>query len=428
MIKDKTSVEAPVVKAQAMTADAVVANESVKTPAVQSDATLTLAGAEQTVLQAEEVPGVVVTPQQITIGNSAVPLELEGSGDSIIYNGRVIDVIQMTQEQETNFTVDQALATYSVHTREIKLDASIVPAGGLVSISILAPPSGEKDLLGYFLTLHAYQTDGTFKCIANSTNKIVQNAFGDWMTYLFTPETTVLTGKIPLILQFRKQEFAVGNNYALASTGVGVYTVCIQESIGGPSSQVMVYDTTTWNNWTPVLKFETRKSENVIGHPIAIPGLIGTQDTALAVGSSHAASVELDTGTIITAKSGTLGFSESDFINNNSKYDNVIPTVKMIRLMLQNQTRLASLPAAAAAPIIPMPVATMEMPTPSDGTPGVALAAVPVAAPEAAPVAVAAVPVEETSVEAPKAKTKAKAKSSLTKTKNDRPRKRKKSD
>lgn len=373
MIKDKTSVEAP----------------KVKTTAVEADG-------------------------QLTVGSVNAPLMLQGSEDSLVYNGRVIDVIQMSQETETNFTVDQSLATYSVHAREIKLDAAIVPSGGLVSISILAPPSGEKDFLGYFLTLHAYQPAGTFKCIANSTNKIVQNSFGDWMTYLFTPETTVLTGKVPIILQFRKQEFGVGNNYTQASTGVGVYTACIQESIGGPSSQVMVYDTTTWNNWTPVLKIETRKAENVIGHPIAIPGLIGTQDTSLAAGSSHIASIELDTGTILTAKNSTLGFSESDFINNNSKYDNVIPTVKMIRLMLQNQARLASLPAAAA-PIIPMPVATMEMPMPSDGTPAVTLAAAPVAA---VPVAIEPeVATTETSDVKPVS----------TKKKNDRSRKRKKS-
>lgn len=401
MIKDKTSVEAP----------------KVKTQWIDAEGNLTINGTNGVSIMASPEPGTVETPSinierdNVFLGSQTKELHLRGSGESLIYNGRIIDVIQMSQEQETNLTVDQALATYSVHAREIKLDASIIPAGGLVSISILAPPSGEKDGLGYFLTLHAYQPDGTFKCIANSTNKIVQNAFGDWMTYLFIPESTVLTGKVPLILQFRKQEFGVGNNYTQASTGVGVYTACIQESIGGPSSQVMVYDTTTWNNWTPVLKFETRKAENVIGHPIASPGLIGTQDTSLAAGSSHAASIELDTGTILTAKSGMLGFSESDFINNNSKYDNVIPTVKMIRLMLQNQARLASLPAAAA-PIIPMPVATMEMPTPSDGTPGVALAAAPVAAVEAVPVAAT----QDLDVQPV-----------LTKKKNDRSRKRKKS-
>ena len=318
MIKDRTSVEAPSIKTRAVTADG-----------------------------------------QLVIGSANAPLRLQGSEDSIIYNDRIIDVIQMSQEQDTIFTVEQSLATRSTHAREIKLDASIVPAGGLVSISILAPSTGEKDGLGYFLTLYALQPDGTFKCIANSTNKIVQSAFGDWMTYLFIPESTVLTGKVPILLQFRKQEFGVGNNYAMASTGVGVYTACIYESIGGPTSQIMVYDTTTWNDWTPVLKFEVKRAENVIGHSIAIPGLIGTQDTSLSSGSNHLKSIELDTGTIITTKSSTLGFSESDFINNNSKYDNVIPTVKMIRLMLQNQTRLASLPASAA-PIIPMPVATME--------------------------------------------------------------------
>lgn len=399
MIKDKYSIEAPIV-----TAGSVTANE-ITTNSVTTANSLSIRGDSSVTINFGPEPIISTDDQKLSVGNQYLPLELKGSGESIVYNGRTIDVISVSQETQTFFTFDQAKANYSAYTRELKLDASIVPAGGLVSISIPAPSDGIKDALAYFLVLYAYSEDGTFKCIANSKNKIAQNASGDMMVYEFTPESTILTGKVPILLQFRKQEYGVGNAYSLAATGIGVYTQCVRESIGGPTSQLMLKDDTAWNNWTPVLKFTVNKLENVIGHPLSIPGLIGTK-AMFNDGSGAITSVELDTGTVISAKSGMLGISESDFINNNSKYDNIVPTVKMIRLMLQNQAQLSSLPEAA--PIMPVAVATMEAPVPI-------------------PVAVAAAPAQYAF---PLITTETKeidVTPISTKTKNDKPRKRKKS-
>lgn len=347
MIKDRLGLQTYTVVAHEVKANNI---ETVNSLSIRGDKAVTINFGSEPIISADD--------DKVNVGNKYLPLELKGSNESLIYNGRPIDVISISSEVQTTYTLDQSLADFIAYTRELKLDASIVPAGGLVSISILAPPGVVKDALAYFLVLYAYTEDGTFRCIANSKNKIAQNAFGDWMVYEFVPESTILTGKVPILLQFRKQEYVVGNAYSLAATGIGVYTSCIRESIGGPTSQLMLKDDTVWNNWTPVLKFEVNKTENVIGHPIAIPGLIGTQDMTFNGNPLGITSVALDTGTVISGKSKMLGISEGDFIANNEKYDNIIPTVKMIRLMLQNQAQLSSI--QAENPIMPIPVSTME--------------------------------------------------------------------
>lgn len=301
----------------------------------------------------------------------------------------------------------------STNSRGIQLAAYAIPKGQITKIAVKNGSSGLSSTACY---LAVYEEDPSessgYRYVACSKKAVAQSTFGttSYTEWEFEPDAIQLTGAATVRITFNSDRNALESYADYGQGSVAIALDSTNRSLVGS----LTYSEASGGKWyqvTPQIMFTVLQNVVATGAPIF--------RTDKLLGSHFVAGVSLNEGILLSgntcfaAEDEMYGIEEDYFINNIQRYDNVIPTVKMIRLMLQNQSRLATA-AVVETPITPAPAVTTELPTVE--RPVIAtLAAAPVV--EVPVVTEPEVVAVETSDVKPVS----------TKKKNDRPRKRKKS-
>lgn len=287
--------------------------------------------------------------------------------------------------------------------RSLQISPYLVPQGKISSIGLLNAKSG---LSGDSLYLAVYENkDNNWSLVAISKNAVAQTDFGinDFVAWEFDPEELSSLGEHTIRLNWCTTKEEATPIWAFPASNKKLNLQLHTGSIGGALTQAAASGGAWWPN-SPLVRFVTEQTVVITGAPVfRTPALLGQSPVT---GVSVDEGIRLQGKTCFIADDATYGVDSDDFINNIATYDNVVPTVRMIRLMLQNQARLAAI--QEETPITPVPVSTMEAPVPI-------------------PIAVAAAPAQYAF---PLITTETKeidVTPISTKTKNDKPRKRKKS-
>lgn len=245
----------------------------------------------------------------------------------------------LTTYSDPNIPVD----VLSTNVRGIQVASFALPKGQITKIAIKNGSTGLNNTPCYLAVYEEDSEESTgYKFVACSKNAVAQSSFGatSYTEWEFDPDSIQLTGGLTVRFTFNTDRTAL-ETPSFFGTGSAV---CSLDGVGRSLTSNLTYSAASGGKWyavTPSIMFTVLQNVVATGEPIF--------RTDKILGSHFVDGVNVNEGILLHGKTcfvadrAMYGIDESDFINNITKYDNVIPTVKMIRLMLQNQSAIAQI-------------------------------------------------------------------------------------